>query len=252
MTAPFLPEAPWTTTRQFWDHIELNGKEVPGIATVEIERANKVDKKKAKGQHGGDKVYSGSEWAKVKIGIRILTKEAFDVFRQTILPMLEPVPGKKTPDVISIRHAVAEVRNVSAITIDKVEGPDIRDGAMEWQIDATEHSKASTEKAKGGYGQKVRYDGLQYDDQKCAILLARYNSELALAASQRGLAAGLSTQMRQATSNFASASLTTTEQLTKMQSDREAAFNKALSHDENARRIQDEMLANRCPKAPPK
>jgi hypothetical protein len=151
---PQLPDPPQAVA-ELWDSITFNDVQCPGVASVSISRANKWDTKKAQGSHGGERTFKGSDLASVKIQIKLWTLEQHDAFLADHLPPLEPDPGKKKPDGVTIGHAVATARNVRAITVDSVSGPEAdHAGFVTYDIDATEYrepdKKNATGKATGG------------------------------------------------------------------------------------------------------
>lgn len=152
-----IPLGPWHLQPELWDTLKIGEHEVPGIATCEITRANKWDSKKAKGEHGQEREFSGAEAAKVRITAKFWTEEQWAGVVDVILPIIEPNPEKKKIDSISISHAVAAARKVSTITIDSVDGPRVDGGIGTLTIEATEYRAPSPKNAtgtatgKGGY-----------------------------------------------------------------------------------------------------
>ncbi len=158
-----IPAGPWHEEPELWDTAVLNDVECPGICKVEISRGNKWDEKKAKGSHGAEREYSGAEPAKVKLSIVTWTSAHHTVMREKVLPIVEPVPGKKKVDAVQLQHAVAIARSVSAFTVDDVDGPSVSDGKATWKISGTEYRKPSTQNAtgtaKGGKGGNPKLAG---------------------------------------------------------------------------------------------
>lgn len=151
-----IPAGPWHDEPELWDTAVLNDVECPGICKVEISRGNKWDEKKSKGSHGAEREYSGAEPAKVKLSIVTWTSAHHATMRERVLPIVEPVPGKKKVDAVQLQHAVAIARSVSAFTVDDVDGPAVSDGKATWKISGTEYrpptTKNATGTAKGGKG----------------------------------------------------------------------------------------------------
>lgn len=178
-----IPAQPWSANPKFWDTIELNGKQVPGLAAVDCERGNKWDTKQAKGKHGGKREFNGADLAKVKITIRLITGDEHDEFVKDHLPGIEPSPGKKAADVVTIGHAVTYARNVPSITIDKVDGPKIQNGIAVYIIDGTEQRPLEKKNATGAAGGGTV-------GGTCAQLLAQYHK------AQEDLASAMGDQRR--------------------------------------------------------
>lgn len=147
--ADLIPAGPWHDEPELWDRVVFGDVEAPGIATVEVTRSNKWDEKKAKGSHGGEREYSGADLAKIKITIVTWTSEQHAEMRDKVLPLVEPVPGKKKVDAVPVQHAVTILRGVSSVTIDEVDGPSVSDGKATWKIDAKEHREPETSNATG-------------------------------------------------------------------------------------------------------
>jgi hypothetical protein len=149
-----LPDPPQAVA-EVWDKATFNDLECPGLASVSISRANKWDTKKAQGSHGGERQFKGADLATVKIKVRLWTADDYVDFNENILPLLEPDPGKQKPSGVSLGHAVAWARNLRAITVDSVSGPESDNaGFVEYDIDATEYREPdktnATGKASGG------------------------------------------------------------------------------------------------------
>lgn len=143
-----IPNGPWHDTPDDWDKVELAGKVWPGLAMVEVRRANKWDTKKAQGSHGAEREFKGSDLAPVRIEIRYWTTEHHEQVRE-YLPDIEPTPGKAKQDAVSIKHAVTILRKVESITIDDIDGPKVSNGIGTITITATEYRKPTSENATG-------------------------------------------------------------------------------------------------------
>jgi hypothetical protein len=173
-----VPQGPWNAEPERWHTVSFGDVECPGLATVEVDRENKWDEKKAKGSHGATREYSGAAPAKVRIKIVIWTKDQFDELVAMVMPIIDPVPGKKKLDAIPIGHAIAAARNVSSITVDSVAGPAWSPGGATATVDvaATEYrepeTKNATGKAGGGAGR-----GRSPKDASCQQLANAYDDE---------------------------------------------------------------------------
>lgn len=168
-----IPNGPWHDTPDDWDKVELAGKVWPGLAMVEVRRANRWDTKKAQGSHGAEREFKGADLAPVRIEIRYWTTEHHEQVRE-YLPDIEPVPGKAKQDAVSIKHAVAILRKVESITIDDIDGPKVSNGVGVITITATEYRKPTSENATGtasgrnGSGSPANAQG------NCAVLADQY------------------------------------------------------------------------------
>lgn len=139
MGGTLLPFGPADETPGVWDTLVLEGIEIAGLATVEIHREMKKDKKASKASSGAEIVFSGVEQAKVGIKIRFWTRDQYDAIVANLLPMVEPDPTKKAPSVLSINHPVSTARKVAAIIVEKVSGPSkLGDGTWEVNLEALE------------------------------------------------------------------------------------------------------------------
>lgn len=152
---PEIPPHPWSGDNALlWDKLTISGKEVPGRAYVTAKRKNKWDEKKTKGAHGGGRTFTGADNAQSTIEIKLLTDEEHEAFKADILPMIEPTPGKTKPDALPVNHPVYTARKVSHVTVDEVDGPDVKSGLTIYKVDVTEFretdSKNATGAAKGG------------------------------------------------------------------------------------------------------
>lgn len=169
-----IPAGPWMKEPEIWDTAVLNGKACPGFCSFEVERSNKWDDKAAKGQHSQQRAFQGAEPAKGSLTIVFWTDEQYQTLLSDILPMIEPDPGKKKPDAVSITHAVAAARNVRAFTVDKVSGPERQDFDLrKFVVTWTEERPPTTQNASGkpGAGKAAG------TNQLCSQLFSDYQLE---------------------------------------------------------------------------
>lgn len=146
---PTLPDPPQALA-EVWDRATFNDIESPGLAHVTISRSNKWDTKKAQGSHGGERDFKGADLASVKIQIRLWTADDYVAFCENILPLLEPKVGKEKPKAVLLGHATAWARNLRAVTVDSVSGPDAEnEGIVTFDIDCTEHREPDKSNATG-------------------------------------------------------------------------------------------------------
>ncbi len=187
MANNYIPGQPWSANPKYWDTIELAGKQLPGLASVEVKRGNKWDTKQAKGQHGAKREFNGADLAKVRIVLRFITADEHEAFVSDHLPGLEPTPGKKKPDVISVGHAVTAARSVPSITIDEIDGPKVADGITSYIVDGTEFREPEKKNAVGtarGLGPGLSCPQYLAAYQKAQAELAAAQSELVAASRQ--------------------------------------------------------------------
>ncbi len=235
-----IPAQPWTGQERFWSQLTIEDREVPGLAAVEVERENKVDKKKAKAENNSKKESAGADDAKVKITIRILTKAAHDTFTSEILPIIEPTPGKKTLKPIAAKHATLAARQVPAIVVLKVRGPVIKGGLVEYEIDA-EEQRAPTPAPRLGKGGAPAFGN-------CADLYLALTKAQNAYVQARGRIGALDVQLAQAQAlPFA----TNTQNEIRLQ--REQAISEADAAQFKASVIEGTMRTQKCPQVvPPK
>lgn len=173
-----IEDSPWDGSG---DTIEIDGKEWPGFATVSVRRANKWDDKKSKGEHTGERDFTGADAAKVSIKIRVWTAAQRAYIDETLLKSVEPEPGKTKVGPVSVKHSVFTSRKVSAMTIDDVDGWErssfdeaiLTINAQEYRppIATNATGKASGTTSNGGGG------GEGTHNTPCNVLLAQYNVE---------------------------------------------------------------------------
>src|SRR5687767_1656382 len=109
---------------EVWDRVTFNDIECPGLSPVPRAEGKKRDAKKPQRWQGGERNFKGADLASVKIQIKLWEQQDYVAFNTDILPLLEPDPGKKKPDAVAVGHAVAWARNLRAVTIDNVAGPE--------------------------------------------------------------------------------------------------------------------------------
>lgn len=165
----FIPPGPWDEFPALWDKLTVDGEELPGIATVTVERKNRYDDEKAKGQHKGTKKFSGVDAAKIKIHWYVWESTDYDDLRDKHLKKIEPDPTKDKPTSIKLGHAVLTLRKVSWVAVDKVSGPEVSDGIGKFEVDATEVDDPSTKNATGTIG-----PGTAKGNTRCQQLAEEY------------------------------------------------------------------------------
>jgi hypothetical protein len=148
----FIEPPPWWTAD--WDTGFFDTVAVPGLISIEIDRGPKWDRKPVKGQTGETQTFGGWNNADVKIRVRTWTVSQYEAFLATIVPILEPDPGKDAPKEIGIEHPVAAARKVASFRVAKLKGPtaNFKEGYSEWEIDAFQAIKKAPAPAGGGGG----------------------------------------------------------------------------------------------------
>jgi hypothetical protein len=79
----------WTDVPAVWEQVLLGGYQLPGLAVVTGDVTRKVDSVSAPGSDGASLRDKGYEAAKIKIVLRMWTREQFDLW-ETLLPILNP------------------------------------------------------------------------------------------------------------------------------------------------------------------
>lgn len=137
----FIEPPPWWTSD--WDTGRFDTVVVPGFTHIEVDRGPKWDRKPVKGQTGETQTFGGWNNADLKIKIRTWTAAQHEAVLATIVPILEPDPGKDAPKEIGIEHPVAAARKIESFRVQKLKGPtpNFKDGYTEWEIDAFQSIK---------------------------------------------------------------------------------------------------------------
>lgn len=175
MAGELISGGPWTgDEHRFWSGGTISGVDLPGLVQVKVSRANTWDRKIAKGAHGETQTFNGRKAADIDITIRVWTQEQWDSLQSEIIPMLEPQTGKETPKPLDLVHPGAAARNVKAILIDSVAGPDPKDsGIYEMAIRAFEYAPVNKSNASG----TAKGNPAQ---TPCQQARAEYNNEIAI------------------------------------------------------------------------
>lgn len=181
MSGTRIPESPWEEAGS--DVLTIDGVTWPGIAFVTVTRANAWDEKKAKGEHQGERDFTGVQPAKVTITLKVSYLADRNRVDSELLPKIDPDPqGKTKATSHTINHSACASRKVSAITVDSVSGWDRTSfDEATLTINATEYRpKASvnaTGKAKGGPSATPQ----QQLDLQCQLWRGEYEAQAALA-----------------------------------------------------------------------
>ncbi len=105
--------------RDAWDRFGVAGLVLPGIATVTGELGQKIDRKDAPGKDGGTITTLGYESAKFQVQLKIWTQKHLDDW-YVILQKIQPVPGKKLPPAVQIRHQALAVHGIHKAIVAKI------------------------------------------------------------------------------------------------------------------------------------
>jgi len=166
----FIELPPWHTAD--WDTAFFDTIAVPGLVHISAKRGPKWDRKPVAGQTGESQTFKGWNNADLTIKIRTWTTSQHETFLSTILPIIEPEPGKEAPKEIGVEHPVAAARKVSSFKINDVDGPEAnaKDGYIEWTIDAFQALKKVPQ--QGGTGKP--------NASSCQELKAAYDQSVAI------------------------------------------------------------------------
>lgn len=192
----------WHDEPEVWDTVFLGGVQMPGVAKVKVTRKRKIDKKSAKGKNKGKVTTQGTEPAEVSISLRMLSEEDKAAL-VTVMPLLEPVPDKETvtdKDALEIASYATNYRSISAIIIESLEGPELRDDGILYldikacEFDADSVTKKGVGTGTGGSGLKigfftdqqgqplpqsyVAYEGAQAKDDKGKLIVDPYGKPI--------------------------------------------------------------------------
>jgi hypothetical protein len=137
-----------------WDYIYIglptSGQPfTPGIATVSVDTATDMDKKKAAGTDGARVTFHGRNPSAVDIELKIWTPEQlrqFGILWQT----LYPAAYKGTPPAFAVQHPMfkSELHNISSLQFIGINGPVIgHDRVGTFRIRAIQYLKPGTNKA---------------------------------------------------------------------------------------------------------
>lgn len=120
-----------------WDTVVINGRKLPGLAAVEGEIGRKIDARSPPGSDGARLIHRGYEPAKVKITLRLWTREHWRDW-QAVYPRRRP--GERIQP-LEVSHPALVVLGVRNVFVEKVGAPrpGTPKGVMEVAIHAVEH-----------------------------------------------------------------------------------------------------------------
>lgn len=112
-----------TASPETWDTVQIGSYVMPGIASCDVSRSQRVDVKPSAGSDGATETDQGVDPAKVEITCRIWKEEHW-VGLSTLLHSLSPTPGKKAGrKPKSIIHPTTRRARVKSIKILSVSMP---------------------------------------------------------------------------------------------------------------------------------
>lgn len=129
-----------------WDIVFINNISLPGISNVEVSGGPKLDPKQSAGKHYATITEQGYKPCDLIITTIFWTPSQWFLWQAVILPMIEPPPDKnkkdKNPNAYTISHPATHVRNIEAISIANITGPNKSSivGAKEMKIKAYQWS----------------------------------------------------------------------------------------------------------------
>lgn len=150
----------WKDPRWNQDYVLLDGKRTPGVATIHGHgRRWKFDDKESRGSSDGHGTFVGEALVEFEIRITLFSDAdlaAWDEFKLIV----DTPPGGRAAKAIAIDHPLTADRNIPAITVREVMGPE-QDGDVlrvtikvkQWrkpkpQIAQLKSSKSGTEKER--------------------------------------------------------------------------------------------------------
>lgn len=145
-----MPIPHWEDDHEIWDTLYLLGAPMPGLASVKVGGVGQnVDRKKGTGTDGETHTFQGGKAPDVDITIRFWTRDHW-IEMQRIIPLIRPVPGKKTPAPMDAQHPTLSFWSVPGITILDIGGPDddSEKGVKVLHIKAVEFRKPPVNKKK--------------------------------------------------------------------------------------------------------
>lgn len=121
-----------------WTACWLGGAYLPGLTTVECERARRIEKKPVKGKDGTKVTDQGDELAPVKIRTEIYTRDQWEEW-QALIPALFPkkAGGERLP--MEIIHPSANLLGITDIYLEKLRPSGPENQVLIIEIDAFEY-----------------------------------------------------------------------------------------------------------------
>jgi len=149
----------WGDQPESWDRVILGGQELPGLAEVDGEISQRLDRKKVPGQNGETVTHLGWEPTAVDITLELWTAEHLRRFVE-LADIIKPKFQKGPPKPVDIYYPALEAFRIRAVTIVKCSLPKPRSRgadifvvkmkALEFQY--KEKGKVNTPKDPADYG----------------------------------------------------------------------------------------------------
>lgn len=135
---PGVDGVPWVDDNpDAWDTLTIGGVTLPGLCKVTCSKGRKIDVKDGPGTDGSYNTDQGYQGAKISIDWKIWTADQWHARRKG-LALVDPAPTKSDAKALTVGHPIFSDRNIQAIQITNVAGPDDEDGARVYKITAIE------------------------------------------------------------------------------------------------------------------
>lgn len=147
----------WEDEPDIYDTVALGGELFPGVAKIKFSRKRKIDKKSAKGKNKAKVTIQGWDAAEMTVTWQWLSREDDRRMRQ-LMPLLESESDKDTADkdALDIACYATSYRNVKAVIVEDIDGPELVDGIMTMTVKLVEfHKEPTATTGKGGAGGAV-------------------------------------------------------------------------------------------------
>jgi hypothetical protein len=159
----------WDSDPDRWDACLLDGRELPGLATVKVRHEQVTDRRKPRGRNGARLVDTGAKPAKVTIELRVLTEAQLEELYR-VMPSLHyrherhaataaavaetaqarktrvPAPQRRPRDGarrerahVAISHPQTDLFGITAVYVETIESGDPEQGVMTLRFDCTEY-----------------------------------------------------------------------------------------------------------------
>lgn len=141
----------WYDAPEVWDTLVLAGTPMPGIATVEVQRARKVDVKGARGTDGAEYTLTGYEPATVSIELTMWDKDTFDRAAELLEALGPGIAKAKAAKnlAVDISHPATQLgAPITAIVITDTQYGMPNNGQWAIKMSATEYLPAKIAKTK--------------------------------------------------------------------------------------------------------
>lgn len=174
-----MPIPHWEDDHEIWDTLYLAGVPFPGLAMVKVKGVGQnVDRKKGTGTDGETHTFQGSKAPDIDITVRFWTRKHW-IEIQRLLPLIRPVPGKRTPTPLDAQHPTLSLWSVPGITILEFDGPDedSEKGVKVLHIKAVEFRKPPENKKKSATSTADKSNGNTEYYEKAPHKVKPYNAD---------------------------------------------------------------------------